>query len=174
MTRAQKTTGTYDTTPIAETERFVEWLRYLHARGGRLQMKRTEIASALDIGSWSARRIIDRAVELGVIRIERGHPGAIGQGSIASTYVLLMTPDQFIAQRDALVARAKAERDARKGVRQKGKQAPRSVDQNKQPRQPPPESTLPPLPSAEAIAEHAGDQHLDVDAWADAVDFDGY
>lgn len=173
--------GSGDSTPIEQTARFDHVLRFIEAKGGRYQRGRKEFAAELDVSEYCLRRVIERGTALGLLKLTASAHPMVGQGGRFPTlYELLVPVDEWLANRERIIAacqesgrRAKRARQARTRTARKKAQVavaveaaairPQAIARRA--------ATAPPIPFTAPVM-HGTVDDLDVDAWYGAVDFD--
>lgn len=155
---------------IETTETFAAFLQYLHDHGGQVSIAVDEWCRILDIGEPRFRGIRTRAAALGVVEVRRN----VGRsGSTPNTYRLLMPLSEWHRNKAKIVQRfidnerertapnASARRRKERERRQRAEEPPRDqID------------LLLAVPHAPLFTEPTSADEIDVDAWADSVDFD--
>lgn len=169
--------------PIEFTPRFDHVIRFLDEKGGTYQRARAPFAQELDVTPYCLRRVLERAKDLGLIRIiATAHPTVGFGGRFPSTYELMIPFTEWIERRDDIVGVEREKRRRAKSQTRKRDQTVRrrittstmaeaaSARDRAQERR---ATEAPPIPfGSPAAIGNVLDSGFDVDAWANAVDFD--
>jgi hypothetical protein len=175
-----------DFTPVMLTERFVDFLRFLESKGGKYQVRLPGLALETGNTMDQTRRIVRRARELRLIKVETGGSVAIGQPRQPNTYTLRVTADEWLVKRDEVAAKVlerqneqtkiKREKTRRKKIldghleRERAERVAKAKERTPTRAYPPPGMVIP-KPTRDAVERNLADPDLDVDAWSGAEDF---
>lgn len=172
-------------TRLERTERFDRVLIFLRDKGGTYQRRLEDFAGDVELTMNSLRAVLRRLEEHKLIRIEATASPVIGSGRFPNTYKLLVTPESWWKRREgyleglahkkqavALSIRHEAERAILAAERAQARQErDRKAELLVLERR----AALLPAPAPlEVVYEPVPAGELDVDAWADAYDFDPY
>lgn len=156
-----------------DSPRFLAFLQFIYDHDGHYQRKRPDFAADLGIGTNVLRVLVERAVDLGIIRIIRTGSPRIGEPPMPNTYVLKMSPDEWLERKAEIVAAKAPKVTKRNQALAKRRRAAKERLLNVLVADPFAENVMmdpaeivptfmPPDPDVVPVVED-----LDVDAWAD-------